>query len=199
MNDKPKGMIDEARQTGTFLVSLIHAGAIPLRLVSRIPGSMGAAYLFPGVLWGYATFGALGAILLPNYQPRYLFHYFQATGWWWLVHLYRYFASHRKGIGTYSHSTGVGWLNLIFPRASDPNVIAFLSDAICAISLAVFFLHRQDKYMAALMGISVFFSFSSSSLLSFRDQARKRHLHTAMEQQRHWQSVMQSLAQDDME
>jgi hypothetical protein len=185
MNGQQPSMIDDARKTGGFLVALLHASVVGLRLVSRRPGSMGAGYMFPNILWSYACMGIFQALLgEPGGLPS--FYFVQATGWLWLVHVIAYLRTHRHGVGTYSHDLGRGWLK-----------DGLASDMVTAVVIAGLAFYGDDPGLGAWMMFNLLLTCVSQALIETRDAARKRQIRSAMQLQQYYQDLMQM--DDDLE
>jgi hypothetical protein len=197
MNQQPPDIYKDTAKLARFGVALIHASGLPLRLFSRVPGSMGGGYMFPGILWGYLCMG-LAVEMTTSHGITLLPLFIQVTGWLWLFHLACYLLSYRNGTGTYAWHTGIGWLNKL--SDAHPKALAFLSDAVTATILAMFCTSQGDTSLADWWVISIFLSLASTLLLDVRDFARRRQVSSALQEQRYWQSMMQqSLNDGDME
>lgn len=199
---QPKEVGEELKQTGGFIFGGIHASVIQLRLISRVPGSLGAGYLFPGAIWGWACMGILPQVLFHTEQTRTLLPVFiTVTGWLFVIHLFYYFQSHRKGIGTYAYLTGIGWLNKLNPKAKDPASLATANDIFFALALAFICFLYGDEMLGKWWLLNTVLCIASTTLLSVRDAARKRQFRSAMYDQKYWQDEIMrgSVPNDEME
>lgn len=188
MKEQQKSFTEQAQKTGGIVVELIHASVILLRLISRVPGSIGGKFLFPGILWSLLCFAFLSQH--PDRSADLERPFITVVGWLWLLHMFAFALSWKGKQGTYAHHTGKGWLNILFPQSNRPKLLAVQSDGIVAAALALFCQSQGDIGLARYWVISAVLSVISTGLIGTRDFMRGINVGSATAQQRHWQNFI---------
>lgn len=162
-----RGLFEECAWVLRIAVMLLHCAPVVPRMFSRKIGTMGGAYLFPGIFYSYAFQGV--ACAYGNMRcGSLLFAYIQVTGLLLIIHLFAYVKSYSTGRDTYSHCTGDAWFG---------NTL--VCDTVVFGGLAYGAFAYGDPAIGEWFLLSILTSGMSDFLLALRDGARKRQVRSA--------------------
>ena len=192
MNQQPKdnpSLTQESKAIGGLAVYCVYCSIQPVRLFSRIPGTMGpGAYLPLPILIGWAETLFVATLILPA-DGTAPFWFCQIGSWLVMIHLLAWLHSHIRGNGYHTHYVGETWF-ASSNATLRPGQVGARGDAITAFILAAIALGLGAPSLAIWFLINIPLAYAAYGIIGFRDLLRQANVSSSRVDIDYWEEMV---------